>query len=101
MTGAEVVAREAREPRFLGDMPHGWVASDHIRSVLDLFAYEDESERSLILAAGVPMAWFRGKGLSIRSLRTPTDYSPGPPATMLTARSTSACPASVHFRAVA
>jgi len=71
---AEVVVREAREPRFLGDMPHGWVASDHIRSVLDLFAYEDESKRSLVLAAGVPMAWLRGKGISIRELRTP--YGP-------------------------
>ncbi len=68
---AEVVVRDAREPRFVGDMPHGWVASDHIRSVLDLFAYEDESEQSLVLAAGVPMAWLRGKGLSIRDLRTP------------------------------
>ena len=68
---AEVVVRDAREPRFLGDMPHGWVASDQIRSVLDLFAYEDESESSLVLAAGVPMAWLRGKGLSIRDLRTP------------------------------
>jgi hypothetical protein len=68
---AEVVVRDAREPRFLGDMPHGWVASDHIRSVLDLFAYEDESESSLVLAAGVPMAWLRGKGVSIRDLRTP------------------------------
>ena len=65
------VLRDAREPRFLGDMPHGWVASDHIRSVLDLFAYEHEGERSLVLAAGVPMAWLRGKGLSIRDLRTP------------------------------
>ena len=71
---AEVVVRDAREPRFLGDMPHGWVASDHIRSVLDLFAYEDESEQSLVLAAGVPMAWLGGKGLSIRDLRTP--YGP-------------------------
>ncbi|MGZ8255395.1 MAG: discoidin domain-containing protein, partial [Burkholderiaceae bacterium] len=47
---AEVVLRDAREPRFLGDMPHGWVASDQIRSVLDLFAYEHEGERSLVLA---------------------------------------------------
>jgi len=68
---AEVVVRDAREPRFLGDMPHGWVASDQIRSVLDLFAYEDESESSLVLLAGVPMAWLAGKGLSIRDLRTP------------------------------
>jgi hypothetical protein len=68
---AEVVVRDPREPRFLGDMPHGWVASDHVRSVLDLFAYEDESERSLVLAAGVPLAWLRGKGVSLRDLRTP------------------------------
>ena len=63
-----MVLRDAREPRFLGDMPHGWVASDHIRSVLDLFAYEHEGERSLVLAAGVPMAWFDGPGLALAGL---------------------------------
>ena len=68
---AEVVVRKEREPRFLGDMPHGWVASDQIRSVLDLFAYEHEGERSLVLAAGVPMAWLQGEGVAIERLRTP------------------------------
>jgi hypothetical protein len=68
---AEVVLRDVREPRFLGDMPHGWVASDQIRSVLDLLAYEDEGERSMVLAAGVPMAWFDGPGLTLSELRTP------------------------------
>jgi hypothetical protein len=68
---AEVVVRDPREPRFLGDMPHGWVASDQIRSVLDLFAYEHEGERALVLAAGVPMAWFEGPGLTMADLRTP------------------------------
>ncbi|HKX42322.1 MAG TPA: discoidin domain-containing protein [Burkholderiaceae bacterium] len=69
---AEVVLRNVREPRFLGDMPHGWVASDHIRAVLDLFAYEHEGERSLVLAAGVPMAWLReGDGVAIDGLQTP------------------------------
>ena len=67
----EVVLRKEREPRFLGDMPHGWVASDQIRSVLDLFAYEHEGERSLVLAAGVPMAWLQGEGAAIERLRTP------------------------------
>jgi hypothetical protein len=71
---AEVVVRDAREPRFLGDMPHGWVASDQIRSVLDLFAYEHEGERALVLAGGVPLAWFDGLGLKIDGLRTP--YGP-------------------------
>ncbi len=68
---AEVVLRKEREPRFLGDMPHGWVASDQIRSVLDLFAFEHEGERSLVLAAGVPMAWLQGEGVAIERLRTP------------------------------
>jgi hypothetical protein len=68
---AEVVVRDAREPRFLGDMPHGWVASDQIRAVLDLFAYEHEGERQMVLAAGVPLAWFDGPGLTIDGLRTP------------------------------
>jgi hypothetical protein len=68
---AEVVLRDAREPRFLGDMPHGWVASDQVRAVLDLFAYEHEGERALVLAAGVPLAWLGGPGLKIDGLRTP------------------------------
>ncbi|HWH83408.1 MAG TPA: hypothetical protein VNU71_14350, partial [Burkholderiaceae bacterium] len=68
---AEVVAREPREPRFLGDMPHGWVASDQIRAVLDLFAYEHEGRGSLVLAAGVPLAWLEGPGLRLQGLRTP------------------------------
>ncbi len=68
---AEVVLRNPREPRFLGDMPHGWVASDQIRAVLDLFAYEHEGEHTLVLAAGVPMAWFAGPGLTLQDLRTP------------------------------
>ena len=68
---AEVVGRDPRAPRFLGDMPHGWVASDQIRAVLDLFAYEHEGERGMVLAAGVPMAWFDGPGLALHGLRTP------------------------------
>jgi hypothetical protein len=68
---AEVVGREARKPRFIGDMPHGWVASDFIRAVLDMFAYEREDDRSLVLAAGVPVDWMSGAGIAIEGLRTP------------------------------
>lgn len=68
---AEVVGRLEREPRFIGDMPHGWVASDFIRSVLDLFAYERESDRSIVLAAGVLPSWLDGEGTGIAGLRTP------------------------------
>ncbi|NHZ90028.1 coagulation factor 5/8 type domain-containing protein [Massilia sp. CCM 8733] len=69
---AEVVGRDAREPRFVGDMPHGWIASDFIRSALDLFAYERESDQSLIVADGIPAAWLDGTGVAVQSL--PTGY---------------------------
>jgi hypothetical protein len=68
---AEVVGRDARKPRFVGDMPHAWIASDYIRSVLDLFAYERNADRALVLAAGVPMAWLQGGGIRVAGLHTP------------------------------
>jgi hypothetical protein len=71
---AEVVGRELRQPRFLGDMPHGWVASDFIRSALDLFAYERDADNALVLAAGLPLQWLQGEGVAVESLRTP--YGP-------------------------
>ena len=68
---AEVVGREAREPRFIGDMPHGWIASDFISAALDLFAYERKSDQALVLAAGVPTDWLAGPGIAVENLRTP------------------------------
>ena len=67
----EVVGHDARQPRFVGDMPHGWVASDFIRAVLDLFVYEREADQALVLAAGVPADWLDGPGVTVRDLRTP------------------------------
>ena len=68
---AEVVAREPRKPFFLGDLPHAWVASDYVRSVLDMFAYERESDQSLVIAAGIPDPWLDGEGIAVSKLRTP------------------------------
>jgi hypothetical protein len=68
---AEVVGRLPREPRFVGDMPHGWISSDYIRSALDLFAYEREADRALVIADGIPPAWLDGEGVGVRGLRTP------------------------------
>ncbi|HKE15906.1 MAG TPA: discoidin domain-containing protein [Kofleriaceae bacterium] len=70
---AEVVGRELREPRFIGDMPHAWVASDYIRSALDMFAYARDADRTLVLAAGLPPAWLEA-GVAVDRLRTP--YGP-------------------------
>jgi hypothetical protein len=68
---AEVVGPDPREPRFIGDMPHAWIASDYIRSALDLFAYTRQAEEQLVLAAGVPASWFDEGGIKVERLHTP------------------------------
>ena len=68
---AEVVLPDAREPRFLGDMPHAWVSSDYIRSALDLLAYDDESDDSLLLGAGLKASWLQEGDVVLRGLSTP------------------------------
>ena len=67
---AEVVGRNPRELRFIGDMPHAWVASDFIRSALDMFAYEDNGTGQITLGGGLTSAWLTGPGVSIAGLRT-------------------------------
>lgn len=69
---AEVVGRDLREPRFIGDMPHAWISSDYIRSALDLFVYERDADHALVLAAGLPMRWIDSTtGIGVREVRTP------------------------------
>lgn len=68
---AEVVSHTPRKPFFVGDLPHAWVASDFVRSALDMFAYNRDVDDSLVLAAGVPSRWLDGKGVAIKGLRTP------------------------------
>jgi hypothetical protein len=65
---AEVVSRTPRAPFFLGDLPHAWVGSDYVRSVLDMFAFEREG--TLVLAAGVPADWLVDEGIAVTGLRT-------------------------------
>ncbi len=68
---AEVVGRAPRETRFLGDLPHAWVASDFIRAALDLFAYVDQDQRAIVLAGGLDGDWLADRGSDVRGLRTP------------------------------
>ena len=68
---AEVVSRTPRKPFFLGDLPHAWVESDYVRSVLDMFAYSRESDDALVIGAGIPADWLEGVGVSVKGLRTP------------------------------
>jgi len=67
---AEVVWRDPRTPKFIGDMPHGWVGSDYLRSVLDMFAY-DRDDGMLVIGAGLDPEWIRqAPGVVVRGLRT-------------------------------
>jgi len=81
---AEVVSSTPRKPFFLGDLPHAWVASDYVRSVLDMFAYARERDGAQVIGAGIPLDWLPGDGVSISNLRTadgPLSYrlrSPSP-----------------------
>jgi hypothetical protein len=66
---AEVVRPGYRERGFFGDLPHAWVASDYIRSALDLFAYEVEADASLVVGAGWKPEWLQ-QGLELSGLST-------------------------------
>jgi hypothetical protein len=68
---AEVVDRDPRHARFIGDMPHTWVGSDFIRSFLDMLAFERDRDQTLVVAAGVPRAWIDDpEGIVVTGLRT-------------------------------
>jgi hypothetical protein len=68
---AEVVPRQPRSPHFLGDMPHSWVGSDFMRSVLDFFAF-DREDGVLVVGAGVPERWVNGSSVHVGPLATYT-----------------------------
>jgi hypothetical protein len=75
---AEVVWREPRIPKFIGDMPHTWVGSEFIHSILDLLAYVREPDGALVLGAGLKPEW---NEVTVKGLRTeygPLEYSVTP-----------------------
>ncbi len=68
---AEVVWRDPKAPRFIGDMPHTWVGSDFIRSARSLFVYEREADQALVIGAGIPSDWATSpEGVTVRRLPT-------------------------------
>ncbi|HEX9652616.1 MAG TPA: discoidin domain-containing protein, partial [bacterium] len=70
---AEVVWRDPKAPKFIGDMPHTWVGSDYINALRALFVYEDESDSSLVIAAGLLPEWIDSpEGVELR--QAPTYY---------------------------
>lgn len=71
---AEVVYRDRRAPRFIGDMPHTWVGSDFLSAARTMFVYERDADQSLVLAAGVRPEWLAGSGVVVEDF--PTEHGP-------------------------
>jgi len=67
---AEVVHRDPKTPRYIGDMPHTWVGSDFIRSVRSMFVYERERDTALVIGAGIPEQWLNENGVTVKNLPT-------------------------------
>jgi hypothetical protein len=66
---AEVVRTDPRKAGFIGDMPHAWVASDYVRSILDAIAF-DREDGALVIGAGVVRAWLARGPLHVGPLAT-------------------------------
>lgn len=67
----EITWRDATAPRFIGDMPHTWIGSSFIRALRAMIVYEREDDRSLVLAAGLPLAWvLSSDGVEVKGLPT-------------------------------
>jgi hypothetical protein len=67
----EISWRDRRAPRFVGDIPHGWIASSFVRAVRQMIAYGRTGDKALVLAGGIPEAWVReAPGVRVHGLRT-------------------------------
>ncbi len=65
----EISHRDRRAPAFLGDLPHGWIASTYLRTLRRLIA-DERDDGTLVLLAGVPEAWVRDPpGVRVRAMR--------------------------------
>jgi hypothetical protein len=69
----EILWRDPQAPRFLGDLPHGWVGAGFVHAVRSALAFERESDRALVLAAGVPQRWL-ADGRRVAVERMPTVF---------------------------
>ncbi len=68
---AEVVWKDYRIPRYIGDMPHTWCGSDFINAIRSMFVYENEYDQSLVLASALYQDWIDSpEGMSVENLPT-------------------------------
>jgi hypothetical protein len=66
----EVVHRDPRTAKFIGDLPHTWCGSDFVNSVRMMFLYERDEDDALVLLAGVPGDWISDDLIGFHNLPT-------------------------------
>jgi hypothetical protein len=67
----EISWLEPSLPRFVGDSPHGWIASTYLRSVRRLLVAERHEDGALWIGAGIPERWVdEAPGVRARNLST-------------------------------
>jgi hypothetical protein len=69
----EISWRDPRSPGHLGDVPHTWIGAEYVLAFRSMLAYERQSDRALILAAGVPPSWLDDAG-GVGVTHLPTYY---------------------------
>jgi hypothetical protein len=69
----EILWRDPARAEFLGDLPHGWIGSTYVHALRTALVFERASDRSLVLAAGVPAEWL-AKNEALRVHGLPTHY---------------------------
>jgi hypothetical protein len=68
---AEVVWKDYRHPAYIGDMPHTWCGSDFVNAVRSMFVYENELDKSLVIASALYQDWIDSpEGMSIQNMPT-------------------------------
>jgi hypothetical protein len=66
----EIVWRDPTAPRFIGDVPHCWIASGFVSALRSMLVYERD-DGALVIGAGLPLEWVRAAGgVAVRGLRT-------------------------------
>jgi hypothetical protein len=71
----EIVWRDPKTTRFVGDMPHTWVGGDYVNAVRAMFVHERPSDGALVIGAGVKSTWLdegRPDGAAVRISGFPT-----------------------------
>jgi hypothetical protein len=66
----EIAWRDQQAPAHVGDLPHTWIAGEYVLALRSLFAYERQSDQSLILAAGLAPEWIEDAGVRVDKMPT-------------------------------